>query len=62
MDGSGEIEFQEFLDLMSEHNDVSEEDIQDAFKLFDKDGSGTINKSEIKYVFFSSVFKSKHFS
>ncbi|XP_059086458.1 calmodulin-beta-like [Tigriopus californicus] len=50
LDGSGEIEFQEFLDLMSEHNDVSEEDIQDAFKLFDKDGSGTINKSEIKYV------------
>eukprot|EP00095_Tigriopus_kingsejongensis_P009517 maker-scaffold624_size122968-snap-gene-0.21 protein:Tk09517 transcript:maker-scaffold624_size122968-snap-gene-0.21-mRNA-1 annotation:"PREDICTED: calmodulin" len=48
--GSGEIEFQEFLDLMSENNEISEEDISDAFRLFDKDGSGTINKTEIKYV------------
>lgn len=47
-DGSGKIEFQEFLDLMSENNEVSEEDIRDAFRLFDKDGNGTINKSEIK--------------
>jgi calmodulin len=47
-DGSGEIEFEEFLDLMSEANEISEEDVMDAFRLFDKDGDGTINKTEIK--------------
>lgn len=49
-DGSGVIEFQEFLDLMSENNEISEEDIMDAFRLFDKDGNGSINKTEIRYV------------
>ena len=57
-DGSGKIEFQEFLDLMSENNEVSEEDIRDAFRLFDKDGNGTINKSEIKWASFKLHFKS----
>ena len=47
-DGSGVIEFEEFLSLMSENNEISEEDIKDAFRLFDKDGNGTINKTEIK--------------
>ena len=47
-DGSGVIEFQEFMDLMSENNEISEEDVMDAFRLFDKDGNGTINRAEIK--------------
>ena len=47
-DGSGTIEFPEFLELMSENNEVSEDDIRDAFRLFDKDGNGTINKTELK--------------
>ena len=47
-DGSGTIEFQEFLELMSENNEISEDDIKDAFRLFDKDGNGTINRTELK--------------
>lgn len=47
-DGSGVIEFEEFLQLMSETSEVSEEDVRDAFRLFDKDGNGSISKTEIK--------------
>ena len=47
-DGSGVIEWPEFLDLMSEASEISEEDLRDAFRLFDRDGNGTINKAEIK--------------
>lgn len=49
--GDGEIDFEEFLVLMSAKKKNSKEDpdkeLKDAFKVFDADGSGTISKSEL---------------
>ena len=51
-DGNGEIDFEEFLILMSQKkgsgsNDPDKE-LKDAFAVFDKDGSGTISRVELK--------------
>ncbi len=51
-DGSGEIEFDEFLDMMtariSEHN--TKEDLERIFKLFDEDRTNEISFSNLKKV------------
>ena len=52
IDGSGTIDFQEFLSLMarkSQDNDVEDELIE-AFKVFDRDGNGLISAAELRHV------------
>jgi calmodulin len=49
--GDGEIDFDEFLVLMSakkKNNNDPDKELKDAFKVFDADGSGTISRSELK--------------
>jgi calmodulin len=51
-DGSGEIEFDEFLRLMtSKINDGDTvEEMREAFLVFDRDRSGSVTASELKHV------------
>ncbi len=53
------IDFDEFCELMEKFSsDNMEQEIRDAFKLFDVDGSGKISVDEIKEV----LKASKHFA
>lgn len=49
---SGKIEFNEFVKIYNDHlrNSQSEEDLVNAFKVFDRDGNGVITTSELKEV------------
>jgi len=48
-DGSGEIEYSEFvIATMNERELLSNNKLQTAFKMFDKDGGGTISTEEVK--------------
>jgi len=50
-DGSGEIEYSEFVvATMNEKNLLNNNKLQTAFKMFDKDGGGSISIEEIKQV------------
>merc|ERR1712151_376802 len=51
-DGSGTIDFAEFLSLMSKKmkDADSEEELMEAFKVFDKDGNGFISSVELRHV------------
>lgn len=51
-DGNGTIEFDEFLTLMEckMKDDDSEEELMEAFKVFDKGNLGLISKNDIKQV------------
>ncbi|KAL7465256.1 hypothetical protein ACHAXS_005584 [Conticribra weissflogii] len=49
--GDHEIDFQEFLILMSSkkgNNDDPDKELRDAFRVFDEDGNGTISRAELK--------------
>ena len=49
--GDGEIDFDEFLVLMSankKNDNDPDRELKDAFNVFDSDGSGTISRSELK--------------
>ncbi|KAK2557633.1 Calmodulin [Acropora cervicornis] len=50
--GSGEIDFNEFLQLMAakQANMTMEDELRNAFNVFDKDGSGYISADELKQV------------
>ncbi|KAL0581448.1 translation elongation factor EF1B gamma [Marasmius crinis-equi] len=52
VDGNGTIDFHEFLAMMAKkvHAGDSEEEIKQAFKVFDKDGSGSISAAELRHV------------
>jgi len=51
-DGSGSIDFPEFLHLMSRkmHDTDTEDEIREAFRVFDKDGNGFISAAELRHV------------
>jgi len=50
-DGNGEIEYSEFVvATMNEKNLLSNNKLHTAFKMFDKDGGGSISTDEIKQV------------
>ena len=50
-DGNGEIDYSEFVvATMNEKNLISNNKLQTAFKMFDKDGGGSISTDEIKQV------------
>ena len=52
LDGSGKISYDEFLSAMiSSKKVVTEERLEKAFKMFDKDNSGKLSVKEIKTVF-----------
>ena len=51
-DGSGEIEFDEFLKLMvkkMQEND-NEEELLEAFRVFDRDNNQEIDETELRHV------------
>ena len=50
--GTGKIEFNEFLELYSRKmkEPDTEEDLIEAFKTFDKDGSGVISANKLKHI------------
>ena len=49
-DGSGTVDFPEFLSLMARkaRDADSEEELREAFKVFDKDGNGFISAAEVR--------------
>jgi len=56
VDGSGTIDFIEFLGLMEKklRDNDTEEDLIDAFRVFDRDANGVISLQELKFVMTSS--------
>ncbi|XP_062554494.1 calmodulin-beta-like [Armigeres subalbatus] len=52
LDGSGSIEMNEFLVLMARKSreDSTQEELRDAFKIFDKDGDGFLTVDELSAV------------
>merc|ERR1712071_695493 len=51
-DGNGTIDFPEFLSLMSRKmkDTDTEEELVEAFKVFDRDGNGFISAAELRHV------------
>eukprot|EP00915_Cephaloidophora_sp_WS-2016_P002572 GHVH01003450.1.p1 GENE.GHVH01003450.1~~GHVH01003450.1.p1 ORF type:complete len:151 (+),score=41.48 GHVH01003450.1:52-504(+) len=52
VDGSGSIDFSEFLSLMARKmkDTDSEDELREAFKVFDRDGNGFISAAELRHV------------
>lgn len=51
-DGSGTVDFSEFLTAMVKQklNANSEEEVEEAFRIFDRDGNGFISVAELRMV------------
>ena len=52
VDGDGTIDFKEFLLMMVDRfkDANAEEDVKEAFRVFDRDGNGFISADELRYV------------
>ena len=52
IDGNGQIDFEEFVCLMNKRSKETdtEEEVINAFKVFDKDGQGLISSSELYHI------------
>mmetsp|Transcript_44859 Transcript_44859/g.71619 ORF Transcript_44859/g.71619 Transcript_44859/m.71619 type:complete len:205 (+) Transcript_44859:71-685(+) len=52
IDGNGEIDFQEFLLMMAKKMNAvdSEQEIREAFKVFDKEGTGSISSAYLRHI------------
>ena len=51
--GSGTVDFPEFLNMMAkkiQNTDSVEDEIKEAFRVFDKDGHGHISADEFRFV------------
>lgn len=55
VDGNGNIDFKEFLGLMARkmRDTDTEEELIEAFKVFDRDGNGLVSSMELKHVMLS---------
>lgn len=55
VDGNGNIDFKEFLGLMARkmRDTDTEEELIEAFKVFDRDGNGLVSSVELKHVMLS---------
>lgn len=51
-DGTGSIDFPEFLMMMAQkiNSENAEDEVREAFKVFDGDGNGYINRNELSVV------------
>ena len=52
-DGNGTIDFMEFIEMMprQERDDNAEEEMIEAFRIFDTDGNGSITADELRQIF-----------
>jgi calmodulin len=50
--GNGTIDFEEFLQMMAKKmkDTDGEEELREAFRVFDKDGNGFISAAELRHV------------
>ena len=55
MDGNGTIDFEEFIQMMpaasrNERDENAEEEMREAFQIFDADGNGKITSDELRLI------------
>jgi len=50
VDGDGQIDFAEFLAMMTKQERKDVDELREAFAVFDKDGDGTISANELEIV------------
>ena len=57
--GNGTIDFPEFLTMMARKmkDTDSEEEIREAFRVFDKDGNGFISAAELRWVRYFDLYR-----
>ncbi|XP_073484609.1 neo-calmodulin-like [Aquarana catesbeiana] len=56
-EGNGTTDFPEFLTIMANHHENSDEDIREAFREFDKDDDGYISAGELRLIMTTFGYK-----